>query len=143
MQLSAEIIRMQLIPKTTKKGEAVGQDSVGTVKRVATTFNSYVKPPEGAIFADRATQIHGLHENHSSIREAADILTVWTRFCVWLGANLAHDEKVCLVAYNGETCDLKWLWKMTQAPRAPLSLPDSIVYFSTRSELSNTTVAVL
>lgn len=47
LQLSAEIIRMELIPKTTKKGEAVGQDSVGTVERVRSTFNSFVKPPEG------------------------------------------------------------------------------------------------
>ena len=129
LQLSAEIVRIKIIQSTSKKGVTIGKDSAGTIDRVSSTFNSYVKPPEGAIFADRATAIHGLHENHNKIRDADNIATVWARFCQWLSSNLLQDEKVCLMAYNGETCDLKWLWKMTQAPRSPLDLPESVVYF--------------
>jgi len=33
------------------------------------------------------------------------------------------------VAWNGETCNLKWLWKMTQALRSQLSLPNAFMYF--------------
>ena len=38
-------------------------------------------------------------------------------------------EVAILVAYNGETCDLKWLWKLTQAPRSPYDLPETMAYF--------------
>ena len=34
-----------------------------------------------------------------------------------------------LVAYNGATCDLKWLWRMIQAPHSQLALPAQIKYF--------------
>ena len=43
--------------------------------------------------------------------------------------NVLPDEKIVLVAYNGETCDLKWVWKMTQAPHSQLTLPLQIEYF--------------
>jgi hypothetical protein len=36
---------------------------------------------------------------------------------------------VVLVAWNGEACDLKWLWKLTQAPNSMYSLPPNIKYF--------------
>ena len=38
-------------------------------------------------------------------------------------------EIVILVAWNGENCDLKWLWKITQAPRSRLSFPPQIQFF--------------
>jgi len=38
-------------------------------------------------------------------------------------------EMVVLVAWNGETCNLKWLWRLTQAPNSRYSLPDNIKYF--------------
>jgi hypothetical protein len=31
--------------------------------------------------------------------------------------------------WNGETCDLKWLWKITQAPGSRCSLPQQIKFF--------------
>jgi hypothetical protein len=36
---------------------------------------------------------------------------------------------VVLIAWNGETCDMKWLWRLTQAPNLRYSLPDIIKYF--------------
>jgi hypothetical protein len=37
-------------------------------------------------------------------------------------------KKVVLVAWNCETCDLKWLWRLTQAPYLRYSLPENIKY---------------
>ena len=38
------------------------------------------------------------------------------------------DDVGILVAYNNKTCDLKWLWKITQAPLSTLSFPSSIKF---------------
>ena len=54
---------------------------------------------------------------------------VWDQFIQWFGSNLKRDEVAVLVAYNGETCDLKWLWKLTQAPRSKYMLPPAMKYF--------------
>ena len=42
---------------------------------------------------------------------------------------MAWDEFIVLVAWNRETCDLKWLWKLTQMPISQLSLPNAFKYF--------------
>ena len=44
---------------------------------------------------------------------------------IWLDLN----EPIVLVAYNGDTCDLKWLWCITQVSRSLLSLSSQIKYF--------------
>ncbi len=33
------------------------------------------------------------------------------------------DETVVLIAHNGENCDIKWLWQLTQAPYSPYCMP--------------------
>jgi hypothetical protein len=38
-------------------------------------------------------------------------------------------EKVVLVAWNGETCDLKWLWRLFKVSNSMYSLPENIKYF--------------
>ena len=39
-------------------------------------------------------------------------------------------ESIILVAWNGENCDLKWLWRITQpAPWSRLSFPPQIQYY--------------
>jgi len=43
--------------------------------------------------------------------------------------NMERDEVAILVAYNGETCDLKWLWKLTHAPRSLYDPPATMAYF--------------
>lgn len=84
---------------------------------------------EGVIYTEHATSVHGLNESHPSIRDADEIVAVWHRFCEWIRTTVARDEVIVLVAYNGATCDLKWLWRMTQAPRSQLCLPANIKYF--------------
>ena len=48
LQLSAEIVRVELAPKTTAKGVvSTSNDTDVNVRREPTTFNSYVNPGEG------------------------------------------------------------------------------------------------
>ena len=130
LQLSAEIARIELLPTTTAKGVVSSTgDTASSIRRESGTFNSFVNPGEGAIYGEHAVAIHGLHASHPSIRDAEEIHAVWHRFCQWIRANVARDEVIVLVAYNGETCDLKWLWMMTQSPRSQLSLPPQIQFF--------------
>ena len=96
------------------------------VRRGRNCFNEFVKPHEGAIWDNTATRIHGLTANDPRILEADDMGTVWNRFLQWFDHHLERDEVAVLVAYNGETCDLKWLRKLTQAPRFPSCLPPAM-----------------
>ena len=34
-----------------------------------------------------------------------------------------------MVEYNKATCDLKWIWKLTQAPNSPYLMPDVMKFF--------------
>mmetsp|Transcript_2671 Transcript_2671/g.5719 ORF Transcript_2671/g.5719 Transcript_2671/m.5719 type:complete len:210 (+) Transcript_2671:719-1348(+) len=41
-----------------------------------------------------------------------------------------HDNEVAiLVAYNGETCNLKWLWKLTNTPNSSIAMPPKCKFF--------------
>ncbi len=55
--------------------------------------------------------------------------TVRPEFQVWFFSHLSPIKKVVLVTWNGETCDLNWLWRLTQAPSSRYSLPENIKYF--------------
>jgi hypothetical protein len=122
IQLSAEIVRMKLCP-----GRGVSQDRVEEVERVA-TFKSYVKP-ECDIWDQRCIDIHQIHPEDERIISAHNIDYVWSQFKTWLNRHVAMSETIILVAWNGENCDLKWLWRITQAPRSRLSFPPQIQYF--------------
>ncbi len=102
---------------------------MANVRREGETFNEYVKPDTDFEWDEACTNIHGLHPLHPNIVAAANITDVWGRFSQWLDRHIKKDELVILVAWNGEKCDLKWLWKLTQAPRSTLNLPLQIEYF--------------
>ena len=106
LQLSAEMVRVELRPVETKKGSSATMDYASLVSREALTFNQFVKPGEGAIWNDNVTSIHGLHQNHSSIIGADDINTVWEQFVRLNENNMKSGEVAILVAYNGKTCNL-------------------------------------
>ena len=112
-----------------KHGRSETKDKATDIRRDTNTFNAYVKPPEGAIFSEACTKIHGLTENSPSIQNASDIDVVWSQFVNWINTNTAWDEEIIIVVYNGEKCDMKWLWKLTQAPFTHLNLPTKIKYF--------------
>ena len=60
---------------------------------------------------------------------ANNINVVWHEFTEFLVRHVKPDEVGILVAYKGETCDLRWLWKITQAPNSALLIPPNINYF--------------
>ena len=122
IQLSSEIVRMKLCP-----GRGVSQDRVEEVERVS-TFYSYVKP-ECNIWDQRCIDIHQIHPEDERIVSAHNIDKVWLQFKTWLNRHVAMSETIILVAWNGENCDLKWLWRITHASRSHLSFPPQIQYF--------------
>ena len=77
------------------------------------TFNKYVNPGSGVHFKERCVAVHGIHPSDPRITEADKLAVVWGQFCEWLEKHTASDEVGILVAYNGENCDMKWLWKIT------------------------------
>ena len=73
-------------------------------------FNEFVNPENEMEWCKHAMNVHGLHRSHPSIMAADNMSVVWGKFEVWIDSNITHDEEVILVAYNGEKCDLKWIW---------------------------------
>jgi hypothetical protein len=92
------------------------------------TFDRYVKP-ECDIWDQRCIDIHQIHSEDERIVGAHNIHQVWLQFKTWLNSHVGMSETVILVAWNGENCNLKWLWKITQAPRSCLSFPPQIQFF--------------
>jgi hypothetical protein len=116
IQLSAELFR-----KNTANS---------TYNRVSEAFNQYVRPPDGTIWNKEACRAsHGLTAESRQIQNGRPFVTVWIQFCDWVSRHVHQDEKCVLVAYRGETCDLRWIWKHTQAPRSQLSMPSQFYYF--------------
>jgi hypothetical protein len=116
IQLSAELFR-----KNTANS---------TYNRVSEAFNQYVRPPDGTIWNEEACHAsHGLTAESIQIKDGSPFVAVWVQFCDWVSRHVRHDEKCILVAYRGETCDLRWIWKHTQAPRSQLSMPPQFYYF--------------
>ena len=89
----------------------------------------YVNPGDGAIWDDHAIAVHGLRPTDECIKNAQDIRVVWAKFMLWFNTLAANVPAVILVAWNGERCDLKWLWKICQAPNSPCEMPEKLQYF--------------
>ena len=112
-----------------KGKDDVGGDTARNVRREPEVFNEYVKPEAEGEWCPHATAIHHLTPEHPSITSAGNIATVWAKFEDWISRKVAEDEKVILVAWHGGSCDLKWLWHLTQAPGTSLHLPEKIAFF--------------
>ncbi len=126
VQISAEIVRFKI--NSAKK--TVGSDYADNIERVADTFNSYVKPEVLLEYWDQTSiSIHGILPDDERIKNAGNMGTVWPEFQRWFWSIVSPSETVVLVAWNGEACDLKWLWRLTQAPNARYSLPENIKFF--------------
>ena len=86
-------------------------------------FNKYIKPSDNAIWNDHTTQIHSLHTSHPSTQSAQDMKTVWNEWETFIETEICTEEIGILIAYNEESCDLKWLWKLTQSSISKLNTP--------------------
>jgi hypothetical protein len=100
-----------------------------TIDRCPETFDRYVNPGEGAIWDETLTRIHGLHPADPRIVAARNIFHVWAELNHFIQRHVPPGFPIILVAYHGESCDLRWIWKLTQAPRSTLSLHPQVKYF--------------
>ena len=108
----------------------VSSDHAGDILREEDTFNRYINPEVCPEYWDQhSISVHGILPDDERIINAGNMRTVWPDFQRWFFSIVSPAEMVVLVAWNGETCDLKWLWRLTQAPNSRYSLPDNIKYF--------------
>ena len=124
VQISAEILRVGLEPT----GKSFTKDRKGTVLR-GVTFNEYVNPKSDLDWDLKCIRSHHLLPTDPKIKDADEIDVVWGRFATWIEQNIAKDETGILIAWNGTSCDLKWIWKLTQAPLSTLSMPVQIEFY--------------
>ena len=110
-------------------GASPRSDTAEHIERCPTTFNEYVNPGDSAVWDKEACDVNGLSSSDLRIKNASNITEVWSNFNKWISDNTRPDNKIVLVAWNGKSCDLKWLWKLTQAPRSTLSMHTNIQYF--------------
>ena len=54
---------------------------------------------------------------------------VWEQFHEWVNEHIPDGRCAILVAWNGATSDMKWLWKLMQAPNTPYQMPPKLTYF--------------
>ena len=54
---------------------------------------------------------------------------MWNSFCLWIRQNVAEDKHGVIVAYSGAGSDMKWIWRLTQAPYAPHEMPPRLDYY--------------
>ncbi len=92
-------------------------------------FDSYIKPPTGSVIDPKSTVVHGLCMSSLELQNAPVIEVVWGNFCDFISRRIQASEIGILIAYNGESCDLKWLWRLTQAPLSTLSIPSPLKFF--------------
>jgi hypothetical protein len=122
---SAQVNRMKLlalgISKSKNRAEFVVDDDI---------FDSYVNPKVSpALWDDHLIAVHGICPHDERITGANDIRLVLHRFLQWILKHVPPREYANLVAWNGAACDLKWLWKLTQAPNSQLVMPPQFLYF--------------
>ena len=89
-------------------------------------FNEYIKPPSTAFWSQQCIDITTLHKNHTNILSALPIDQVWTKFITFLDKYINLNEKGIVVAWKGATCDIDWIYKLTQAPFSSLSFPKQL-----------------
>ncbi len=92
-------------------------------------FDSYVKPFTGSVIDDKSTLVHGLSISSLELQNTPVIEVVWGDFCDFISRCIQASEIGILIAYNGESWELKWLWRLTQAPLSTLSIPSSLKFF--------------
>jgi hypothetical protein len=124
MQLSVEIVHIMLT------GRKLASDKAEDCCQCEHTFNRYVQldcAPE--YWAQSNIDIYGILPTNPRITGADNMHTVWPQFLLWLAEHTFAAEPILLVAWNGGVCDLKWLWRLTQAPNSQYSWPENVRYF--------------
>ena len=94
-----------------------------------TLFNEYVNPESDAVWNDEAMELTGLSGSDPRISSARGLNDVWASFSKYVAQHIGEDERGVIVAYNGAGSDMKWLWRLTQAPTSTQSMPERLDYY--------------
>ena len=70
----------------------------------------------------------GLHAEHPFILNADPVQICCKSFIAFLDKFIGMKERAILVAWNGASCDLEWIFCLTQADRSTLTLPPRVKY---------------
>ena len=97
--------------------------------QLGVTFDCYIKPSESEIWSDHITKIHGLYNVYSSIVDADPLGSVWDKFILYLNENIPIGKQGVLVAWNGDTCDMEWCYRVMYGPNATVSFPRQLQLF--------------
>jgi hypothetical protein len=117
IQLSAEIVQMKLVSTGRKLTSDKAEDC-----RHGCTFNRYVQPGCNPEYWDqRSIDVHGILPTDPRITGADKMRIVWPQFLSWLAEHSSAAQPIFFVTWNGGTHDLKWLWRLTQAPNSQYS----------------------
>jgi hypothetical protein len=119
VQISAEIVRFKFQDQFGKEEGWFYSDHAGNILREEDTFNRYINQevrPE--YWGQHSISVHGILPDDKRIINAGNMRTVWPEFQRWFFSIMSPAEMVVLGAWNGETCNLKWLWRLTQAPNS-------------------------
>ena len=81
-------------------------------------FNKYVKPPSTAKWDQHCINTTTLNKLHPKIQSADNIEIVWQQFIEFLHRHITSTDKGILVTWNGTSCDLDWLYRITQTPES-------------------------
>ena len=94
-------------------------------------FDSYIKPPPCATWLDSAISVHKLGPNHPKIIAAKPIEVVWPQFEATINQWTENGEKkAVVVAWSGETCDIQWLFNVTEVShKGILKMPKGLVFY--------------
>jgi hypothetical protein len=123
IQLSIAFIQMKFV----STGKKLGCDIEVDCHRCPGTFNKFIQPGcAPAYWAQSSIDVHGILPKDPRITGANDICPVWFQILVWLTEHMSAAETIFLVTWNGGACDLKWLWRLTQAPNSQYSRPANV-----------------
>jgi hypothetical protein len=125
LQITGQIIRAWL----KSSGRSATKDTLESFDADARVFNKYVKPRQNAIWDEHLMTIHGLCRTDRHITNADSFDVVWKKFVEWFNEMTRQYAAVIFVAWNGEKCYMKWMWRLTQAPNANYHLPEKLRYF--------------
>ena len=73
-------------------------------------FNRYINLEVRPEYWDQhSISVYGILPDSERIINAGNMRTVWPEFQCWFFSLVSPAEMVVLVAWNGKTCNLKWL----------------------------------
>ncbi len=112
-------------------GKSIKKDTAANITRNDDTFHEFINPGEDSFdfWSEACMAVHNLNPNSPCILAAKGRTEVWRNFEAWVDRVVPDGEVAIMVAWNGETCDLKWFWEMTQAPYSPYHMPPKLKYF--------------